>query len=299
MPVPAVSIPPTLLLIPEWKYGNLESHALRVTCQVPFTGLCYVTNICHRPSQTPHLRVKNANAGWRRGLVRHQLLNQSESERGGKMEVAQSLFARLAWTPRAEWCWGGDGARLGESHQGRAPRIPVQLRLLFATLGLQCVCVSATLRDDPWLWLRQPAFHYCKHREIQMAWRAGVSGHLVCVTGRRDRLTEPWLNSHSLSLWSKTAAACGPSPADEREPLQYTGSDNTSLSAQRADNRQQSGGGGTSEARFQPWFIEHCWGPVLYLLSMSHSLVLHATSPLHQIQLNISCLFFSRFPGSL
>lgn len=50
-------------LIPEWKYGNLESHALSVTCQVPFTALCYVTNICHRLSQTPHLRFKNAKPG--------------------------------------------------------------------------------------------------------------------------------------------------------------------------------------------------------------------------------------------
>lgn len=137
MPVPAASIPPTLLLIPEWKYGNLESHALRVTCQVPFTGLCYVTNICHRLSQTPHLRVKNANPGWRRGLVRHQLLNQSERDGG-----------RWSW-PRAVSEVGLDFESwvmlTGIKHGwGIAELILVQLVFFFffpSFSCLQCICV--------------------------------------------------------------------------------------------------------------------------------------------------------------
>lgn len=82
----------------EWKYGNLESRALRVTCQIPLAGLCYVANICHRLSQTPHLGVRNAGPGRGRGLMRHQLLNQCEREDG----VGPELLASLACTSRAE-----------------------------------------------------------------------------------------------------------------------------------------------------------------------------------------------------
>lgn len=80
------------------------------------------------------------------------------------------------------------------------------------------VCTIAThLRDDLGFdsWLLN---HYCKHTVMQMAWRVGVSGHLVCVTDKRNRLTEPRLNSHSLSLSSKAAWTSGQSPAGKREP---------------------------------------------------------------------------------
>lgn len=94
----------------------------------------------------------------------------------------------------------------------------------FSVSCLQCwyaLCAPLPLirlRDDLGFDSWQPEFHYCKHKDVQMAWRVGVSGHLVCVTDKRNRLTEPWLNSHSLSLWSKAAWTSGQSPAGKREP---------------------------------------------------------------------------------
>lgn len=94
----------------------------------------------------------------------------------------------------------------------------------FSVSCLQCwfaPCVPLpliSLRDDLGFDSWQPEFHHCKHTDVQMAWRAGVPGHLVCVTDKRNRLTEPWLNSHSLSLWSKAAWTSGESPAGKREP---------------------------------------------------------------------------------
>lgn len=107
--------------LPKWKYGNLESHALRVTCQIPFAGLCYVANICHRLSQTPHLGVWNAGPGSARGLVRHQLLNQCEREDG----VSPGLLASLACSSRAERCWRGRSVA-GDSRCYTAGLVPVQ-----------------------------------------------------------------------------------------------------------------------------------------------------------------------------
>lgn len=124
--------------LPEWKYRNLESHALRVTCQIPFTGLCYVTNICHRLSQTPHLRVKNANPGWRRCLVKHQMLNQSEKEK--EDGICPELLASLACTYRAEWCWRGQ-SMAGDSQCYRAELILVQPPFLSAVCGAGLRCV--------------------------------------------------------------------------------------------------------------------------------------------------------------
>lgn len=82
-----VSVPPTL---PEWKCGNLESRAPRVTCQIPFAGLCYAANTCRRLGQTPHLGVRNASPGRGRGLVRHPLLNQCEGEDGASPALLAS-----------------------------------------------------------------------------------------------------------------------------------------------------------------------------------------------------------------
>lgn len=127
--------------LPEWKYGNLESHALRVTCQVPFTGLCYVTNICHRLSQTPHLRVKNANPGWRKGLMRHQLLNQSERREEKEDGVSPELLARLACTYRAEWCWRGlSMAWDSQCYRGELILVQPPFLSLVCSAGMHCVC---------------------------------------------------------------------------------------------------------------------------------------------------------------
>lgn len=123
MAVSAAFTPKNFLLIPEWKYGNLESDALRVTCQVPFTGLCYVTNICHRPSQTPHLGVKNANPGWRRGLVRHQLLNQNE---GGRLWSWPRAVSKVGLVSES-WVMLTGSSMPGESRCCRANPSPASL----------------------------------------------------------------------------------------------------------------------------------------------------------------------------
>lgn len=147
--------------LPEWKYGNLESHALRVTCQIPFAGLCYVTNICHRLSQTPHLGVRNASPGRGRGLVRHQLLNQCEREDG----VSPELLASLACTGRAERCWRGRSIPV-------IPVLPPSVSCLQRrpASGAPQWSVDGTLR---------PELRCCEQTD---GCPGGVLGHLVCVT---------------------------------------------------------------------------------------------------------------------
>lgn len=148
--------------LPEWKYGNLESHALRVTCQIPFAGLCYVTNICHRLSQTPHLGVRNASPGRGGGLVRHQLLNQCEREDG----VSPELLASLACTGRAERCWRGR-SMVGDSLYYRVGLIPV--------LPPSVSCLQRRPASGAPQWSEDTTSRPdgCPRR---------VLGHLVCVT---------------------------------------------------------------------------------------------------------------------
>lgn len=157
--------------LPEWKYGNLESHALRVTCQIPFAGLCYVTNICHRLSQTPHLGVRNASPGRGRGLVRHQLLNQCEREDG----VSPELLASLACTGRAERRWRGRSV-VGDSRCYRVGLIPVLPPPSVSCLQRRPASGAPQWSEDMTL---RPELRCCEQTDGSPG---GVLGHLVCVT---------------------------------------------------------------------------------------------------------------------
>lgn len=146
---------------------------------------------------------------------------ESEWESEGEDRVGPELFARLAWTRRAEWCWGGS-SKAGESHCGR--RTLTRGPAWFSVSCCQCwsaVCVSLpliSLRDDPWLWRWQPAFHYCKHTEIQMcleSWSLWTSG--LCDRGK-GQVNRTMIKLSPIVSVIRNSPASGLCPADEREP---------------------------------------------------------------------------------
>jgi len=258
---------------------------------------------CHRPSQTPHLRVKNANPGWRRGLVRHQLLNQSEGETEGEDGLDSESWVMLTGIK----CGLGITALQCGVNPGPASLSVSGLQCRSAACVCVCVCVchghSLVWRMTPALTLDNLGFHYRKHADMQMACSVIASGHLACVTEGRDRLTEPPLNSHSLSPVIRSSPASGLSPSGGREP------DCTAarIMYRCLPDAQTKGSGPAATALFRLAsshdLSANCWGPVPHLISMSRFLFYKPLPLLCQTRLNISCFFPPPppqiFPGSL
>lgn len=157
-----------------------------------------------------------------------------------------------------------------------------------------CHCHSLVWAVTPSFDSPQPAFHYCKHTDMQMSRRVESLWTSGLCDGRKGQVN--W----TVIKLSLIVSAIQSSPGlwvVSREPHCTASSDNISLSAQRPDNSQQSG---------RRWL--HFWGSLPAMIYRTPTrlcslpdfhvpfLVLHTTSPLRQTPLSISCLFFPDFP---